>query len=308
MYATSVVYATRWIYTGMHEQCNMYALCTGAGGNIIVLLRHHENSVFDSTSYIYDGSSWRTTNHPGACGVQDSTVSTDRHIIFLSACEPEALFLDLTLFSASEGPSWIVQSFSHSSSPSRIVAVLHDKLLFAGKGETFSQDFVDDPYYNGLLENAIVQKVQCGWDGLGKDPLYEMTGFYPYPNQLPSARCCPTLDYFLNQPAGELFIRLSFKTSKICIIIRCGGAVGTYELPPGFVTADIEISSLANPAHSVSRTVALPAYIPEVICLVPICFCAGRMTVDVFASLLGLANLVTIVVARILWHLVLQES
>jgi len=38
-------------------------LVEGSAGNLIVLLRHDENFVFDSTGYIFDGSTWTTTTH-----------------------------------------------------------------------------------------------------------------------------------------------------------------------------------------------------------------------------------------------------
>jgi len=44
----------------------------------------------------------------------------------------------------------------------------------------------------------------------------------------------------------------------------CGGSAGLYDVPPGFVTAVVEISTLANPADTVSRTVVFPARLPEV--------------------------------------------
>jgi len=44
----------------------------------------------------------------------------------------------------------------------------------------------------------------------------------------------------------------------------CCGSAGLYHMPQGFLTASVEISSLANPALSVSRTVAFLARLPEV--------------------------------------------
>jgi len=61
-------------------------MVAGSAGSLVVLVRHHENAVFDSAGYVYDGSSWTSTTHPGQCGVQDSTASTQRLLIFLSAC------------------------------------------------------------------------------------------------------------------------------------------------------------------------------------------------------------------------------
>ena len=110
-------------------------MVAGSSGNLIVLLRHHENAVFDNRGYIYDGSSWALTNHPGKCGVQESTAVTTRNtsasfVIFLSACEPEALLFDTS------SRSWQTQLLTHSAGPSRIVATGSGKMVFAGRMKT----------------------------------------------------------------------------------------------------------------------------------------------------------------------------
>ena len=211
-----------------HSQYNLSTtgrIVAGCEGNKIVLVRHHENAIFDNTGYVFDGSSWVTTSHPGQCGMQDSSTSMGHVIIFLSACEPEALLFN-TL-----SQKWIQQKLSHTSSPSRIVAAWGNKLLFAGrtKGMGEEGDCGGTTHYdpmNGLQHQDRQCPMPappsgssglCGWDGLG-----------------------------------------SFRSAS------CGSDAGIYYLPDGFVKASVEISNLANPAQSISRTVALPAHIPEV--------------------------------------------
>ena len=194
-------------------------MVAGSAGSLVVLVRHHENAVFDSAGYVYDGSSWTSTTHPGQCGVQDSTASTERFLVFLSACEPEALLFDLS------ARSWSTQALTHSPDPSRVVAALGDKLLFAGRTKETDDQCYDIWHYSYLSECSRRSAPAppsgssglCGWDGLG-----------------------------------------SWRSAQ------CGGSVGLYSLPSGFVTASVEITSLANPAQPVTRTVALPAYLPEV--------------------------------------------
>lgn len=41
-------------------------------------------------------------------------------------------------------------------------------------------------------------------------------------------------------------------------------SAATYVLPPGFIKASVEISSLTEPSQTILRNVALPAYLPEV--------------------------------------------
>jgi len=203
-------------------------MVAGSAGNLVVLVRHHENAVFDSAGYVYDGSSWTSTTHPGQCGVQDSTASTQRFLVFLSACEPEALLFDLS------ARSWHRQALTHSPDPSRVVAALGDKLLFAGrvkegdeecpkggpthlKASYCSSWYIPECCRWSAPAPPSGSSGLCGWDGLG-----------------------------------------SWRSAG------CGGSAGLYSLPPGFVTASVEITSSANPAQTVSRTVALPAHLPEV--------------------------------------------
>jgi hypothetical protein len=44
----------------------------------------------------------------------------------------------------------------------------------------------------------------------------------------------------------------------------CFESSATYVLPPGFIKASVEISSLANPEQTILRNVSLPAHLPEV--------------------------------------------
>ena len=187
-------------------------MVAGSARNLVVILRHHENAVHDGSGYIYDGSSWTPTTHPGQCGVQDSTASTERYLIFLSACEPEALFFDLS------SRSWYRQDLTHSPRPSRVVAALGGQLLFAGTTKETEDE--GNCYWWGCPTTPSPPSGSsglCGWDGLG-----------------------------------------SWRSAD------CGGSAGLYSMPSGFVTASVEMSSLSNPEQSVSRTVALPAHLPEV--------------------------------------------
>ena len=181
-------------------------MVAGSTESLVVLLYHHENEEFNNAAHVFDGSVWTTSSHPGNCGVQHSSASTTRHIIFLSACEPEALLFDVS------SRTWSQLKFDHSLEPARVISVNEDNEIFiagqAGNGNTTE---------HGIETSALFPTSQCGWDGLG-----------------------------------------SWRTAA------CGDAATIYTLPPGFVTASVEISSVANPDLFIQRMVALPAYIPEI--------------------------------------------
>jgi len=206
-------------------------LVAGSAGNMIVLLRHDENVNFDSTGYIFDGSTWTTTNHPGQCGVQDSTTSTPGGLlVFLSACEPEAYIFILS------SRTWQRHRFTHSAHPSRIVASLDKKLLFAGR----------------MLADDQESSENCGytyWSQPGQpgNPYSPPTVVCPQPAPPPGSNGLCGWDGLSTWRSAS-----------------CGGSAGLYHVPQGFVTASVKISSLANPALSVSRTIVFPARLPEV--------------------------------------------
>ena len=228
------------------EVCCAYTtFFSGTADNLIVLIRHHENAVFNNKGYIFDGSAWTETSHPGRCGVQDSTAlytasTAKRLLFFLSACDPEALVFNLIT------RTWFRHQFTHSTSPARVVAILGEQILFAGGKEP---EPCPIPGGTGVTNNNMgmpgmpvstpVQSLnlplnntcswygplpptnsngECGWDGLG-----------------------------------------SWRSAS------CGGNAGMYKMPPGFVKGSVEISSLTNPAMPpITRTIAFPAHIPEV--------------------------------------------
>ena len=66
-------------------------IVAGSTESLVVLLWHHENEEFNNAAHVFDGSAWTTSSHPGNRGVQHSSASATRHVIFLSACEPGAL-------------------------------------------------------------------------------------------------------------------------------------------------------------------------------------------------------------------------
>jgi hypothetical protein len=157
-----IVYLEKLLNT---EVC-IHEFFSGSAGNLIVLIRHHENSVFNNKGYIFDGSAWTETSHPGRCGVQDSTAlftasTTNRLLFFLSACDPEALVFNLIT------RTWLRHQFTHSTSPARVVAILGEKILFAGGKKPDPC-----PISGGVCSwygppPPARSNGECGWDGLG---------------------------------------------------------------------------------------------------------------------------------------------
>ena len=233
---------------------NAGRMVAGSSGNLIVLLRHHENAVFDNRGYIYDGSSWAFTNHPGQCGVPESTAVTTRDngallVIFLSACEPEALLFDTS------SRSWQTQQLTHSAGPSRVVATSSVTMLFAGQMKTVTN--VTNASSAANSSTLVYVETHAGFS-------YETHASY---GTSPANNCgtisVPIACPMPPPPSG---------TNGMCgwdglgpwRSAGCFESSATYVLPPGFIKASVEISSLAHPAQTILRNVALPAHLPEV--------------------------------------------
>jgi hypothetical protein len=242
------------VVTRSSYSINAGRMVAGSSGNLIVLLRHHENAVFDTRAYIFDGSSWALTNHPGQCGVQESTAVTTRNngallVIFLSACEPEALLFDTS------SRSWQTQQLTHSAGPSRVVATSSVTMLFAGQMRTVTN--VTNASSAANISTLVYVETPALYGG----------GYYVV-ESVQSGNNCGTI----NVPIACPMPPPPSGTNGMCgwdglgpwRSAGCFESSATYVLPPGFIKASVEISSLANPAQTILRNVSLPAHLPEV--------------------------------------------